>query len=44
MIRSIKTSNLDPPRISRELATEIFSAMYPYLNDVKIWDTKLKIQ
>jgi hypothetical protein len=37
MVRSIKTSNLDPPRISTELAREIFAAMYPYLvKNVKI--------
>jgi hypothetical protein len=46
MIAPIRRApSMDPPRKSKELASEIFAAMYPYLiNNVKIWDTVLQVQ
>jgi hypothetical protein len=44
IVRSIKAPNLDPSRISVELAHYAISEMYPYLGNPKIWDPVLKVQ
>lgn len=44
MVKSIKAPNCDPPRLSRELAEKIIFDLFPYLKEIKIWDTKLKVQ
>jgi hypothetical protein len=44
MVKSIKAPNCDPSRFSRELAEKIFIDLFPYFNEIKIWDTKLKVQ
>lgn len=45
MIRSFKAPNLDPPRLSGELAVKVFEALFPYFSkNTKIWDTLLQVQ